>query len=48
MELKQPGNTKFVNSSLSSSDVIALDHLDASCEFDHSDWLVDNNHQGQA
>ena len=35
------GNTKFVNRGLSSCDVIALDHLDASCEFDHSDWLVD-------
>ena len=40
-ELKHPGNTKFVNSGLSPSDVIALDHSDASCEFDHSDWLVD-------
>ena len=39
--LKHSGNTKFVNSGLSPSDVIVLDHLDASCEFHHSDWLVD-------
>ena len=34
------GNTKFVNIGLSSKDVIALDHLNASCKIDHSDWLV--------
>ena len=33
--------TSFVNSDLSSNDVIAMDHLDASCEIDHTDWLVD-------
>ena len=40
-ELKHIGNTKFVNIGHSSNDVILLDHLDASCEIDPSDWLVD-------
>ena len=39
-KLKHIGNTKFVNIGLSSKDVIPLDHLDAPCKIDHSDWLV--------
>ena len=40
-KLKHIGNTKFENISLSSNDFIAMDHIDASCEIDPSDWLVD-------
>ena len=40
-ELKHISNTKFVNSGLSSNDVIYLDHLDAFCEIDPYDLFVD-------
>ena len=40
-ELKRISNTKFVNSGLSSNDVVYLDHLDASCEIDPYDLWCD-------
>ena len=42
-EIRHIGSTKFVNIGHSSNDVMALDHLDASCEIDPSDWSVDKN-----